>query len=113
MEILYQQPIMEIEPSYGRLIGKLFIAFMIGVVAWIICETIDGGVSAIITGIIDLLLLLALLLTAIFAPMVETGRYEYTAVIDEETPFVEIAEKYEIVNTQGRVWTLRDKEIEE
>jgi hypothetical protein len=46
------------------------------------------------------------------APQIETGRYQYTVLIDDDTPFVEIYEKYDVVDANGKVWTLKDKETD-
>ena len=43
---------------------------------------------------------------------VPTGRYRYEVTIDDSVSFLDICEKYEIVEQNGRIWTLEDKETE-
>ena len=39
-----------------------------------------------------------------------TGRYKYEATIDENVPFIEVYEKYDVVKQKGNIWVLKDKE---
>ena len=39
-----------------------------------------------------------------------TGRYKYEATIDEDVPFTEVYEKYDVVKQKGDIWVLKDKE---
>lgn len=111
MEILYKEPIMEMAQSYKiaalviLIIGAISFITMICADNWTIWCPI-GGFSTVVC----LLVLGGIMLGA---PQVETGRYQYTALIDDDTPFVEIYEKYEVVDANGKVWTLKDKEIDE
>lgn len=111
MEILYKEPIMEMAQNYKvaalvvLIIGAISFVTMICADKWSVWVSI-GGFSAVIC----LLVLAGIMLGA---PQVETGRYQYTALIDDDTPFVEIYEKYEVVDANGKVWTLKDKEIDE
>ena len=54
----------------------------------------------------------AVLLVAMINPQTETGRYRYEVTIDDSVSFLDICEKYEIVEQNGRIWTLEDKETE-
>ena len=49
---------------------------------------------------------------AMINPQTETGRYRYEVTIDDSVSFLDICEKYEIVEQNGRIWTLEDKETE-
>ena len=40
-----------------------------------------------------------------------TGRYKYEATIDENVPFIEVYEKYDVVKQKGNIWVLKDKEV--
>ena len=40
-----------------------------------------------------------------------TGRYKYEATIDEDVPFIEVYEKYDVVKQKGNIWVLKDKEV--
>lgn len=39
----------------------------------------------------------------------ETGRNRYECLIDGTTPFIEVAENYNIVEQRGDLWVLEDK----
>lgn len=41
---------------------------------------------------------------------VPTGRYRYECTIDDDASFVDIAEKYVVVEQRGEIWVLEDKE---
>ena len=111
MEILYKEPIMEMAQNYK--IAALVI-LMIGIISFAILLCADrwsvwvpiGGFSTVICFIVLAGIVLG-------APQVETGRYQYTALIDDDTPFVEVSEKYEVEGANGKVWTLKDKETDE
>ena len=41
------------------------------------------------------------------------GRYRYQATISDEVSLNDIYERYEIVDKDGELWTLEDKEVED
>lgn len=43
----------------------------------------------------------------------ETGRYEYKVTIDDSVSMVEFLEKYEIVSQEGKIYTIRDVEVQD
>ena len=40
-----------------------------------------------------------------------TGKYEYKVTISDEVNLVEFNEKYQIINQEGLIYTIREKEI--
>lgn len=42
-----------------------------------------------------------------------TGRYRYEAIIDDSVSFLDLQEKYDVIEQNGRIWVLEDKETEE
>lgn len=110
MEILSQSPVMGMDPSYANLGVKLLIAAIIGFIATLICITCGGDISVIVTGGFTVLCLVALLAVIGLSPEVPTDRNEYIVKIDDDASFVEIYEKYEVVEQKGDVWILKDKE---
>lgn len=40
-----------------------------------------------------------------------TGKYEYKVTISDEVNLVEFNEKYEIINQEGLIYTIKEKEI--
>ncbi len=109
MEILSQTPVMGMDPSYESFALKLLISLIIGFFATVICVACGGDISVIITGGFTILCLAALLIVVSVSPEVPTDRNEYIVKIND-APFVEIYEKYEVVERKGDVWILQDKE---
>lgn len=110
MEILSQTPVMGMDPSYKSFAIKLLISLIIGFFATVICAACGGDISVIITGGFTILCLAALLIVVSVSPEVPTDRNEYIVKIDDDASFVEIYEKYEVVERKGDVWILQDKE---
>lgn len=108
MEILHQEPIMEMAKNYSTAVVVIIVVGFVSFAVFLLSDAMSLGTP--IGGIGTIISLIALAVVMIKAPMVETGRYQYTALIDEVTPFVEIYEKYEVIDTNGKIWTLQDKE---
>jgi len=53
------------------------------------------------------------LLMVIINPKEPTGKYEYQVTIDENVSFTELYEKYEVVDQNGKIWVIRDKDVED
>lgn len=41
-----------------------------------------------------------------------TGRYCYEVTVDDSVSFVELHKKYDVIEQNGKIWTLEDKETE-
>ena len=110
MEILYQEPIMEMPSPY---LG-IFTAFIIvGVGLFGLLLAVRAGEDSLMAtlGIGSLLCFIAAVIILLKVDAVETNRNEYMVRFNEEVNFAEIYEKYDIVEQKGDIWTLRDKEI--
>lgn len=46
---------------------------------------------------------------AIINPQTETGRYRYEAMIDDSVSFLDLQERYNVIEQNGRIWVLEDK----
>lgn len=44
---------------------------------------------------------------------INTGRYRYEVTIDDTVSFNELQEKYDVIEQNGKIWTLEDKEVKE
>lgn len=42
---------------------------------------------------------------------VPTGRYRYEVTIDDSVSFLDLQEKYDVIEQNGKIWTLEDKEV--
>lgn len=109
MEILSQTPVMGMEPSYKSLAIKLLVAIIIGFIATCFCIFCDGDISVMITGGFTVLCVVVLFVVLGLSPEVPTDRNEYIVKLNDAS-FVEIYEKYEVVERKGDVWILQDKE---
>ena len=49
----------------------------------------------------------------IINPQTETGRYRYEVTIDDDVSFLDLQERYNVIEQNGRIWTLEDKEDKE
>lgn len=109
MEILNQSPVMEMDPSYKSFALKLLVVIIIGSFATMICIACGGDISVIVTGGITTICLIALFAVIGFSSKVPTDRNEYIVKINDDASFVEIYEKYEVVERKGDVWIIQDK----
>ena len=42
---------------------------------------------------------------------IPTGRYRYEVTIDDSVSFLDLQEKYDVIEQNGKIWTLEDKEV--
>ena len=103
--ILNQTEIVDM-PTPVFIIGLIMIVISIAVI--LIGILFENGICAAI-GIIAIMASIAIPLF-IQQP---TGRYEYECIIDESVDFVDIYEKYKVIEQRGDIWVLKDKESEE
>lgn len=112
IEVLAQNDVMEpmrwiiiVCTSFFVLAILGFILFVVGAVlcnslldigGWIMCI---GMIFAFVSG----------LFTDIFEE--STGRYEYQVIIGENVSFTDVYSNYEVVDQNGLIWTIRDKEV--
>ena len=109
IEVLNQTEIVQTPLEIGLTGIICGIIFFIGIViaANIKNDNIMGFISfvvAIIAGII-------LIVSAILTLFVEepTGKYQYDCLISEDVSMTEFYEKYEVVEINGKIWTIKEK----
>ena len=106
IEILVQSEIMQ-----TPLWAKIIIAFTILGLLIFFIGLVESMDSAIIIGsIVSFFCLFGCLAIILIEPEEPTGIYEYQVIIDDNVSFTELYEKYEIVDQNGEIWTIRDKE---
>ena len=110
--ILNQTPVLE-DPWYVIPLGIISFSLLFPFVVLLsigIAEhnKIIFGISTVIT-----IILLVLLCVAIKTEdTVDTGRYRYEVMIDDSVSFNKVLENYDIIEQNGRIWTIEDKEKE-
>lgn len=95
-------------------IGFTFTFFAIALVAGLamICNINQSKRIGIFGFILFILSIISFAATVIGSNTEPTGRYRYEVTIDDSVSFLDICEKYENVEQNGRIWTLEDKETE-
>ena len=84
-----------------------FIVFLISIMCKNDFFMTCGGIQLVLGMIASIVCLL--LSDIITEP---TGRYEYQVTIGENVSITEFYEKYEVIDQNGKIWTIRDKETE-
>ena len=57
-------------------------------------------------------ILFIILAASCFVAKEPTGRYRYEATIDKSVSMTDIHEKYKVIDQEGKIWTLEDKETD-
>ena len=110
INILNKTAIMEYTCAQHIFFAVLLIAWCISAILVIIGLICDSKWSTIIGGILFLITCIAIG-AADLEKSKNTGRYKYEAMIDENVPFIEVYEKYDVVKQKGDIWVLKDKEV--
>lgn len=108
IEVLNKVPIMKPTPlaDFVSIISAIIIVFA---VITIICGA--ALYDNWIIGFGVCLILCSIIVIAIYGRKeMETGRYEYQCTISDNTSFMDMYEKYEVVSKDGELWTIIDKE---
>lgn len=112
MEILSQQDLMMIAPSYGKVIFAFGIVFVFSIVmSLVLCHFSEVAAytafsACVISSIIILLFL-------VFSPRVDTGRDKYEVKLDETIDINEFYDKYEVIERRDKIWVIEDREAKD
>lgn len=94
--------------------GKFIPLILLGLVLATICSimVLASVKYQDFCAIISVVLLVACGVTAFIACIFNkpSGRYQYECLINDTVPYVEIYEKYDVVEQRGSIWVLEDKE---
>lgn len=85
---------------------------IVSLIGFIICAGLDAFGIANICFWVLIASVFATLLVAMINPQTATGRYRYEVTIDDSVSFLDLQEKYDVVEQNGRIWTIEDKEVE-
>ena len=92
----------------------MFTTLVIGVAMFFIfafvCMATNGFISDI-SGIISIIGLISVAFIAIASCFIEeaTGEYTYDCLIEEDISLIEFYEKYEVIEVNGKIWTIKEK----
>ena len=109
INILNKTEIMEYTCAQHIFFAVLLIAWCISAILVIIGFICNSKWSTIIGGILFLITCIVIC-TVDLEKSKNTGRYKYEATIDEDVPFTEVYEKYDVIKQKGDIWVLKDKE---
>ena len=111
IEILAQTEIIHVLPDSAAffLIVILSAAFVASLVTTI-ANICDGNWECLATGFLSVLVGIVLILCIKGSIPEPTGRYEYQVTIGDNVSFTEFYQKYEVIDQNGKIWTIREKE---
>ena len=111
IDVLNKTEIMR-NPSYiGLLFGLFVILFIIGT-GILFYGAYEESIVPLIIAIVMIVLSIVALFQACSKQGTEhTGRYRYEVTIDDSVSFVDLQKKYDVIEQNGKIWTLEDKEV--
>ena len=111
IEVLNKSQITELSETGTTLLSiSLFL-----LIATLVLLIVSFATDSIVIGIFTIISFISFIVISIIGSNyeIETDRYEYQCTISDNILFKDMYEKYEVVNKDGELWTIRDKEIEE
>ena len=109
--ILYQEPIYKIicvNENILNLLALLFIFMIFGALISSLCMSFKG---TIIFSVLALITILSIaVLDSRSTSTEELDHYEYKVTIDDSVPMKEFLSKYEIINQEGEIFTIVERE---
>ena len=112
--ILYQEPIYKIicvNENILNLLALLFIFMIFGAFISSLCMSFKG---TIIFSVLALITILSIaVLDSRSTSTEELDHYEYKVAIDDSVPMKEFLSKYEIINQEGEIFTIVERENED
>lgn len=110
--ILSKEMIMEPDIRISFIIF-IFGILTIGAGVFISCLYINIDIRGVTIGcIITVIGIIVYVVSLRFPVEVESGRYQYKATIEKSVSFNEVYEKYNVIEQDGNLWILEDKEYE-
>ena len=111
MEILKQTEIMEtVYPDFAK--GIIVAILVIGIIASIIWACYEEEFGNFLAGFMVTILVTigAYLAIGIMTKPTPSGKHEYEVIFDDTVDMKDVYARYEIIETRGDIYTLRDKE---
>ena len=107
IEILTKEPILELSKTLSIIYIILFAIFIISSISVFIFIVEEYRKNIIIFAIISLVFLSSTLIIQSYTK--PTGRYKYKVTIDKSVSMIEVYEKYNVIEQDGKIWTIEDK----
>ena len=112
--ILYQEPIYKIicvNENILNLLALLFIFMIFGALISSLCMSFKGTIIFSVLALITILSIAVLDSRSISTE--EIDHYEYKVTIEDSVPMKEFLSKYEIINQEGEIFTIVERENED
>ena len=107
IEILTKEPILELSKTLSIIYIILFAIFIISLISAFIFIVKGYRKHIIIFTIISLVFLSSTVIIQSYTK--PTGRYKYKVTIDKSVSMIEVYEKYNVIEQDGKIWTIEDK----
>ena len=109
--VLYQEPIFKTfcaNENIIHILTLLFILMVFGVLISSLCMSVKG---TIIFSVLALITMFSIaILDSCSISTEELDHYEYKVTIDDSVPMKEFLSKYEIINQEGEIFTIVERE---
>ena len=107
IEILTKEPILELSKTLSIICIILFAVFIISLMCTFVFIGEEYCKHVAIFPIISLVFLTSTLIIQSYSK--PTGRYKYKVTIDKSVSMIEVYEKYNVIEQDGKIWTIEDK----
>ena len=111
INVLYQEAIYKticVNDSIINILSILFIAMALGALISAVCMSVTGTITFSVLGVIIVFSLG--FLDSYSATTEELDHYEYKVTIDDSVLMKEFLSKYEIINQEGEIFTIVERE---
>lgn len=113
INILYQEAIYKticVNETIINILFLLFLVMILGVIISALCMSLTG---TIVFSVLGTIIIFSLgVLDSYSAPTEEIDHYEYKVTIDDSVLMKEFLSKYEIINQEGEIYTIVERENE-
>ena len=110
IDILSKTKILD-TPLWCDVIGPIsLIGIVVGFIIMLISAGLEYKKTAIVSIIGIVVSIILIVLAIAFTGSIDTSRYRYKVTIDDTVSFNKLCEKYDVVDQEGKIWTIDDKE---
>lgn len=111
IKVLHQTEILDISLN-PTVLTVAAVALIVAVLTFFLAWALSDSDTLLIVSFFCLVVsLLAFVGSTVFAIETPTGRYEYEVLIDDTTNLKTVYDQYEIVDTRGEIFILKEKEM--